>query len=320
MSQLATIGIDLGGTNVRAGAVTTAGQLLASSETPINAPDGPEVGLKRIINLIEQVREQADIQIQAVGIGCTGPLDRIAGTINNPYTLPTWENVSINQALQDHFSVPVSLENDADAAALGESWLGAGHGLSRVLMITVGTGIGTGFILDGKIYRGMDGIHPEGGHIPIDPSGPECYCGAKGCLESLASASAIAAFAQKLVLQRPSILLEKAENHAEMITAKMVVEAAQEGDILAQEIFRQSATHLALGLINLLHLYLPDCVVFSGGVMHSFSLYEPLLHETIKQHSIMSPLHQIPLLLAQLGQKAGIYGAARAAMLDVSIH
>jgi glucokinase len=319
MMQPATIGIDLGGTNVRAGAVTSSGQLLSYSETPIIAADGPEIGLKRITRLIEQISAEGDVQIQAVGVGCTGPLDRTAGTINNPYTLPTWENVNINQALRDHFSVPVSLENDADAAALGESWLGAGRGLSRVLMVTVGTGVGTGFILDGKIYRGLAGAHPEGGHIPIDPAGPQCYCGAKGCLESLASGSGIAAIAQARVLRTPSLLMEKAGQNVELITAEMVIEAAQAGDALAKEIIQQSATDLALGLINLAHLYLPDCVVFSGGVMHSFPLYEPRLMEMMKIHSVMSPLDQISLLLAQLGQKAGIYGAARAAMLDASI-
>jgi glucokinase len=316
MKPKAIIGIDLGGTNVRAGVVTTNGQLLTDRDTPINAIEGPEIGLQRIIQLIENVRTEANIEIEAVGIGCTGPLDRIAGTINNPYTLPTWENVNINQSLQDHFSVPICLENDADAAALGESWMGAGRGLSRVLMVTVGTGVGTGFILDGKIYRGMAGVHPEGGHIPIDPAGPLCYCGAKGCLESLASGSGIAAFAQSRVLGTSSILMTKTSHNPEKITAEMVMDAAQAGDALAAEIVQQSATHLALGLINLLHLYLPDCVVFSGGVMHSFSLYKPRLEEMIKSHSIMSPLDKIPLLLAQLGQKAGIYGAARAAMLE----
>ena len=138
-------------------------------------------------------------------------------------------------------------------------------------------------------------------------------------MESLASGSGIAAIAQARVLQTPSLLMEKADRNLELITAEMIIEAAQAGDALAIEIVQQSAKHLALGLINLTHLYLPDCVVFSGGVMHSFALYEPRLKEMMKIHSVMSPLDQISLLLAQLGQKAGIYGAARAAMLDASI-
>ena len=119
------------------------------------------------------------------------------GTINNPYTLPTWEDVPIVDFLVDRFGVPVSLENDADAAALGEYWQGAGRDVQRLCAVTVGTGIGTAYILHGKIVRGNGGWHPEGGHMIIDPSGPQCYCGAKGCWESLASGSAIALFARE---------------------------------------------------------------------------------------------------------------------------
>jgi glucokinase len=140
------IGIDLGGTNVRAGVVTLDGQMKKWRDIPIEARLGPEAGLGRIIRLIEQVSEDAGINPVAIGIGATGPVDRLRGVIQNPYTLPTWDDVDITGPLRDHFGIPVVLENDADAAALGEAWIGAGCGQPRMLMITVGTGIGTAFI------------------------------------------------------------------------------------------------------------------------------------------------------------------------------
>lgn len=315
MSQPAYIGIDLGGTNVRAGAVTLGGQIKKWRDVPIEASQGPEAGLKRIVALIEQVSSEADIRPEAIGIGSTGPIDRQRGAIQNPYTLPTWEDVDIASPLRRHFGVPVSLENDADAAALGESWMGAGRGLARLLMVTVGTGIGSGFILEGRIYRGTGGAHPEGGHILVDPSGPLCYCGAKGCWESLASGTAIGVYARELAAQEPSMLLQRAGNDSSKIDAALVAGAAHEGDRLALQIVQRTATYLGLGLVNLLHIFLPDCVIFTGGVMRSYELYEARLREIIKQHAVMSPLDQIPLRMAQLGQQAGIYGAARAAML-----
>lgn len=318
MSAEAFIGIDLGGTNVRAGVVTPAGELMITRDAPIRAREGAQAGIQRITGLIEQVSRQAGIRPAGIGIGSTGPLDRERGAIQNPYTLPTWEDVDIAGPLRSHFGVPVVLENDADAAALGESWAGAGRGLSRLLMVTVGTGIGTGFILDGHIFRGAGGVHPEGGHIPVDPAGPLCYCGAKGCWESLASGTAIGDLARAQAQTGPTRLLQMAGNDPARIDAALVVRAAQEGDELAGQVIERAATHLALGLVTALHLYIPDCVVFTGGVMRSFGMFEPTLKETLKRHSVMSPLDRTPLVLSALGQEAGVFGAARAAMLELA--
>ncbi|HEY3310033.1 MAG TPA: ROK family protein [Anaerolineales bacterium] len=315
MSGQAFIGIDLGGTNVRAGAVTPEGQLLLWRDVPIEARQGPEIGVRRITALIDQVCSEAGIRPQAIGIGSTGPLDRQRGAIQNPYTLPTWEDVDIASPLSKKFGVLVTLENDADAAALGESWQGAGRGKKSLAMVTVGTGIGTAFIQDGDIFRGINGTHPEGGHIPVDPSGPECYCGARGCWESLASGTAIGVLARRLVTLEHSSLLAKADNDPAQIDAALVAAAAREGDTLSMRIIDQAATYLGLGLVSILHLFLPDCVIFSGGVFHSAELFLPRLAEIISRHSIMSPLDQIPLYMAELGQQSGILGAAKAAIL-----
>lgn len=317
MSTPVYIGIDLGGTNVRAGLITAEGSLVSSLEESIHADRGPQVGFRLIISLVERLIQIAGISPRSIGIGSTGPVDHAGGRIQNPYTLPTWENVDIVTPLRDHFHVPVTLENDADVAALGETWQGAGRGVSRLLMITVGTGIGTALIDAGKIFRGSGSVHPEGGHIPIDPAGPQCYCGARGCCESLASGTAIASYTRSQLPAQNTSLHQLCGGQPEKITADMVASAARAGDPFARSVIDRSARYLGLGLVNLLHIYLPDSVVFSGGVMRSFDLFKPILMEEISRHSIMSPIQRIPLIPAQLDQQAGLFGAARAAMLLV---
>ena len=196
-----------------------AGELVARQECPIEARQGPQAGVEKIAGLITRVADEAGGRLQAIGIGSTGPVDRDLGAIQNPYTLPTWENVNIVKLLRERFHVPVTIENDADAAALGESWMGAGRGLSRLCMVTIGTGVGTAFIYDGSIYRGVGGAHCEGGHMILDPSGPECYCGAKGCWESLASGTAIGAYAREQAASHPTLMMELAGGDPERIDA-----------------------------------------------------------------------------------------------------
>jgi glucokinase len=158
------VGIDLGGTNVRAAVVSRDGEIKAWAQAPIEASRGAEQGIQRIQTLIQGVMQQAGIRrIAGIGFGSTGPLDRQRGFIQNPYTLPGWENVDVRTPLSQAFDAPLIMENDADAAALGEAWLGSGKGSSRFALVTIGTGVGTGFVLDGHIYRGMDGEHPESG-------------------------------------------------------------------------------------------------------------------------------------------------------------
>ena len=315
MKEKILVGIDLGGTNVRAGAVTTAGELITSEECPIEARQGPQAGMEKIAGLITLVADEAGGRLQAIGIGSTGPVDRELGAIQNPYTLPTWENVNIVGLLRERFHVPVIIENDADAAALGESWVGAGRGLRRLCMVTVGTGVGTAFIYDGMIYRGVGEAHCEGGHMILDPSGPECYCGAKGCWESLASGTAIGAYAREQAASRPTLMTDLAGGDLERIDAATVAEAARRGDPLAAGIVDRVADYIALGLVNLIVLFLPDGIVLTGGVMRSFDLMEAHIRSVISRHNIMSPVDKVALRLAALGQQAGMIGAARAAML-----
>jgi glucokinase len=309
------IGIDLGGTNVRAGVFAPDGELILFKDTPIEAARGPQAGLETIYNLVESVLVTQTQPLLAIGIGSTGPLDRERGCIQNPFTLPGWEDVDIVSPLMEKYGVPVALENDADAAALGEAWVGAGIGAERLVMVTIGTGVGFAFVINGKLYRGMGGEHPEGGHVLVDPNGPACYCGARGCLESLVSGPAIAASAQLVAQTQAGYLSEQAAGDVSQIDAALVFAGARQGDKQCQEIIDQIAEYIGLGLVSIIMLTLPDRIVLTGGVIRSYDLLEPGVKSVLQQHSLMIPAEKVDLQLAALGQTAGMVGAARAAQM-----
>jgi glucokinase len=239
----------------------------------------------------------------AIGIGCAGPVDPVAGTIDNPYTLPTWDGVNIVAPLQATFGIPVALENDADAAAMGEYWLGAGQGGRVVVMVTVGTGIGGGVVIDGRIYRGTGRAHPEIGHLALDPTGPACYCGIRGCWESIASGPAMA---EAVAQQMPGQV-------AGPLTGEQVVALARSGDPTARSVVERAAQATARGVFSLINLYLPDVVVLGGGVMDAFDLFEPAIRALVARDT-MAPVGRIAIRKASLGNEAGLLGAARVAL------
>jgi glucokinase len=306
MSQPIAIGMDIGGTHVRVGAFDPGGQLLAQQEAGI-ASTGPDNGLRLIEQLIHRLLDSVNSPtLLGIGIGCTGPLDTVRGLVNNPFTLEGWSNVPIVERLNQTFNVPVRLENDADAAALGEYWRGAGRNAKRLYAVTVGTGVGTSLIVDGKIYRGVDGSHPEGGHQLIDPSGPECYCGHRGCWESLISGTAIISAARKEMSREELTAL----GNPDQLNASAIANAARAGHPAASAIMQKVARDFSLGIINIISFFVPDVLVLSGGVMKSADLFLPKLEETLKTPNPMVPFDRVHILPAQLGYYAGLYGGA----------
>jgi glucokinase len=304
------IGVDLGGTILRAGAIDAQGNMLAVRETPIEAARGPEPGLRKMQGLIEQVRAESEARsLVGIGIGSTGPVDSIRGIINNPFTLPTWENVRVFDWMEKAFKVPITLENDADVAALGEYWMGAGQSIRRLYAVTVGTGVGTALIVDGEIYRGLDGSHPDGGHIVLDPSGPLCYCTMHGCWESFCAGPAIERRAREADLS-DSRLLEMAAGERSKIDARMVFEAARMGDPAAQSIVDTFTRYFIQGILNVIIMFVPEVIVLSGGVTRSADLFLPRLEQAMQAYTEMVPAHRVRILPAKLGYYAGLYGAA----------
>lgn len=313
------VGIDLGGTSMRAGALDRQGNLLSWLESPMEASRGPQQGIERIQALVAAALQQAgDARLLGIGIGCTGPLDRRRGAIQNPYTLPTWEDVDILAPLRRRFGVPAVLENDADAAALGEYWLGAGQGVSHLAVVTVGTGIGFAFVYKGEILRGLGDAHPDAGHQVIDPSGPPCYCGARGCWESLASGPAIARMGREAAGLHPgSRLAALVSGDLNVIQAETIVQAAGQGDPLAQEVVAKAAHYLALGLVNVVVFFIPEVILLGGGVMQRYDLFRPAVEEALQRHNVMVPAAQVQVRPVQLEGRAGVFGAAYAILKEL---
>jgi glucokinase len=310
------VGVDLGGTLVRAGLVNGQGHLLEWQSMPIEARQGPQAGLERIHGLIDCLVAKTDRgSLKAIGIGSTGPLDRERGTIQNPYTLPGWEDVPVANRLSQAFDVPVALENDADAAALGEFWLGAGRSVDRLYMVTIGTGVGTSFVERGAVYRGIQGAHPEGGHLVLQPGGPLCYCGARGCMESLVAGPSIMRRARELAAKLPhSQLYAMAGGDLEIVDAPLLMHAARAGDAGSLGLVDQIAAEIAQGLLNIAVLFLPNVIALGGGVFENLDLFQPAVRAAFQSAAAIGPVDKVKLVPAHLGKRAGVYGAAYAAI------
>jgi glucokinase len=221
---------------------------------------------------------------------------------HNADTLPTWQNCSLVDGLSS-LGAPVVVENDADAAALGEYTWGVGQGCARFLYVTFSTGIGSGAILDHKLYRGVNGSHPEVGHSIVDPNGPLCYCGARGCWEMLASGTALATWFNDRRPGRPD---------GQSLSAKEICALAEQGDALAQQAVQREADYLGLGLANLVTYFVPDVIALGGGVIKSWQLFQGRVQQVVRDNTRMVPSDQVRILPARLGGDAALLGAAQA--------
>lgn len=310
---MTVLAIDIGGTKLAAGIVDTAGSILARGEVPTLAAEGPERVLTRIIRLAEDVLAAPRISgeaIQRIGIGCAGPVDRQAGLILNPPNLPGWVRVPLVERIEKALGRPAVLENDANAAALGEFRYGAGRGASSLVYLTVSTGIGSGIILDGKIWHGVKDGAGEVGHMTLLPDGPICGCGNRGCLEALASGPSIARRAREaLAMERPSRLRAAGD-----FTAVDVVRLAQEGDALAAEVWDETVRYLGLGVATIVTILAPERVVIGGGVTQAGDFLFDRLRREVRRRVKLVAVESVPILPAALGPDVGILGAAAIAL------
>jgi glucokinase len=305
--------VDIGGTKLAVGIVDGGGRVLARGEVPTLAAEGPERVLDRIVRLAEAVLAESGLPadaIQRIGIGCAGPVDRQAGLILNPPNLPGWVRVPLAERLERALRRPAVLENDANAAALGEFRYGAGKGAGSLVYLTVSTGIGGGIIFDGRIWHGLKDAAGEVGHMTLVPEGPKCGCGGRGCLEALASGPSIARRAREaLATGRPSRLSEAGD-----FTAADVVRLAREGDALAAEVWDATIGYLGLGVAAIVTILAPERVVIGGGVARAGDLlFEPLRREVRRRIKLVA-VESVPILPAALGPDVGILGAAAVAL------
>jgi glucokinase len=291
--------LDIGGTKIAAGMVNEHGRVLASAESPTNAEECFEGSFRQMVAMLRQTASQASETLEGIGIGCTGPVYPETGLLGDVEFMPGWEGVNLVEELAKVFQVPTAIENDADAAALGEWAWGAGRGTQTFLLVTVGTGIGAGLIINGQLYRGVNGAHPEIGHHIIDPSGPLCFCGGHGCWESLASGPAMEHW------------IQASNPQGGWTSARQVCQAAQDGHPTAQAAVQRTATYLGLGLANLVTLFTTEVIALGGGLMQSLPLFMPTIQETIRTTCGLVPHEQVKITPAALGARTGLIGAAR---------
>ena len=295
------VGIDIGGTKVAVATVTGTGEILRQAAIPTDSGRGFSSGVARITETVTRVVTDTGWSVgdlDGIGIGCAGPVDPARGTIHNPHTLPGWMDGDIVSPLREAFGCPVVLENDADMALLGECWMGAGRGFDPVVMLTFGTGIGGAAARGGALLRGVAGEHPELGHVPVDPRGPRCYCGASGCFESLASGTALGVAARAAGMSDAADLLGRARS----------------GDGVAQRIRADVLAATASAAWTILHALLPERLILGGGMMDEhYETFAGAVQGAIDRATLV-PAHRITVARAELGGRAGMVGAASAAM------
>jgi len=309
----AVLAIDIGGTKLAAGVVDPAGGMRLRAEVPTRAAEGLEPVLGRIVDLGRGLLERAaaaGLAVRRIGVGCAGPVDRRRGLILNPPNLPGWERVALVERIQGDLGLPVTLENDANAAALGEYRYGAGRGAGSLVYYTISTGIGGGIVLDGRLWHGLADAAGEVGHVTVRPDGPLCGCGNRGCLEAVASGPSLVRRAREaLRAGRPSRL-----GGMPSFTAVELVEAARGGDGLAREIWDEAVGCLGLGIAAVITTLAPERIVVGGGVSRAGEfLFEPL-RQAVRRHVRLVPVESVPILPAALGADVGILGAAAVAM------
>jgi glucokinase len=306
------LGVDIGGTKVAVGIVDkNDGKILSHIRKPMVANGTAEAGLQAVIGAIDSLLFTE--QIQKIGICSPGPLDPRTGVVINPPNLPCWRNFPLAEKLSQKYHMPVKVDNDAKAAALAETRWGAAHGYHYVFYATIGTGIGTGIILDGRIYHGNTGSAGEGGHVSIDYHGPRCHCGKRGCIEILAAGPAIAVRARNKFTtdsSRRSAILDLANGDVAAITTEMVGKAYAAGDSLAEEILNETTDLLTVWLGNMVDLLDPDVLVVGGGVAAMLLPFFDQIKTNLPTWTINPHTAEIPLLMAHYGADAGIAGGA----------
>ena len=300
--------VDLGGTHLRVALIDDSGKIHAQLKQETPKGDSPKCVVEALVAAAEQcIQRLAAGKVFAASIMVPGTVDKDNAVVAQVPNLHCLDNFGLKAALQERLGWPVVLENDANAAAMGETWLGAARGFRKVICVTLGTGVGGGIILDGKLWRGAHGSAGEIGHTTVDPfGGLKCKCGNTGCLEMFASATAIVRMAKEDLPLFPKSLL-----NADSLSAESVYDAGKKGDELAVTVFHRFGSYLGAGLANLINLIDPEIIVIGGGVVNGWELFAPDMQQQVKERAFRAIAQQVKIVPAECGDNAGLLGAAR---------
>lgn len=311
------IGVDIGGTKVSAGLVDpVTGQICARAKVPMAPDRRSEDGLAAVRSAIDTLLQNTKTKIdkrQVIGLCAPGPLDPWTGVVLNPPNVPCWRNFPLAREVSAIYGVATKLDNDANAAALAESIWGAGRGYQHVFYATIGTGIGTGIVLDRKVLHGRTGAAGEGGHVSIDYRGPQCACGKRGCIEAFAAGPAIARAAREELKKQPQdagILLGLAAGQIHSVTSEMVGHARTQRDAVAERVLAQTIEYLGYWLGNIVDLLEPQIIIIGGGVSLMLKPFFKELQNNLPRYCENQRAAEIPIVAAFYGEDAGIAGAA----------
>lgn len=307
------LGVDIGGTKVAVGLVDHNGKIITQARQPMVANGTAEAALQAVTGAIDSLLSSAGESLQGIGICAPGPLDPKTGVVLNPPNLPCWRNFPLADRIAAKYQLPVKVDNDANAAALAETRWGAARGYRYVFYATIGTGIGTGIVFDGRIYHGHTGSAGEGGHVSIDYRGPVCACGKRGCIEILAAGPAIGARARARIADessRGAAILELAHGDVAVVTSEHVGRAYSAGDPLAREILQETVELLTVWLGNIVDLLDPDVLVMGGGVAAMLKPFFGEIKKLLPSWCVNPGASKIPLVMAHYGADAGIAGGA----------
>lgn len=303
------VGVDLGGTNVRTALLNIDGEVLEKRKEASRASEGHIRVLQRLAENIQRIRESAagkEGEIIGVGVGAPGVIDMQKGVVVKSPNFPDWNELPLKEELEKAVRVPVFLENDANAAALGEQWRGAGRGVRSMILMTLGTGVGGGILLDGAIWRGADGMAGEVGHITLFPEGRPCGCGNRGCLEMYASARGVV---QNYYEGKGVRLAGSGE-----LTAVMVFQAAREGNAAAIGAMQRMGRDLGIGIASMVNIFNPEMIVIGGGVGEGWDLFIDATRREVSSRAFEAPARRVRIVRSSLGDDAGMVGAAAVAL------
>ena len=308
-----TVGVDLGGTNTRAGLVSEAGEIAGRSRCRTRLDLGRDGVVQGIVDSVRGAAEAGGLalsEVGGVGVGSPGPLDPFEGVLISPENLQCMHGVRLKETLEAALDLPVRVDNDANMAAYGEQWLGAGQGIDHFLCVTLGTGVGGGWVANGKLMHGFNGNAAEVGHITVDLNGPRCACGNFGCLELYASATAMVRRTQeRLAQENPETALQ-----AEGLTTRAIFEAAEAGDPFAGAMFEETGGLLGVGLVSLVNVLNVEVIALAGGLAGAGErIFEPA-RKTFQERGTVGVKESVRIVPAALGADAGILGAARLAV------
>ncbi|MHC4698301.1 MAG: ROK family protein [Planctomycetota bacterium] len=313
MDSSVAVGIDLGGTNLKVAVVEHEGRIRAKRTCPIDAAHGPDPTIDRIVGEVDAALADASLaraDVIGVGIGTPGPLNIKEGRIIHAANLPGWEDVPIRDRLHDTLQLPVTLDNDGNAAAFGEFWVGAGRGTDDLVMLTLGTGVGGGIVSDGRLVHGHFDNAAELGHMIVVSGGLPCSCGQRGCLEQYASAGGVARRVVAAMESGESCALGTRMQAGESIDAADVVGCAEHGDPLCLRIWEEACLFLSIACINIQHVFNPMRIVLGGGMSRAGTFLLDRVRANIQERS-WSLHNDLPTVtLATLGYDAGVIGAA----------